>query len=33
MIEKIKGVSKHFHIYTFGGLNETNKWLSEHNYA
>ena len=33
MVEKIKGVSKHFHIYTFGGLNETNKWLSEHNYA
>ena len=33
MIEKIKGVSKHFHIYTFGGLNETNKWLSENNYA
>ena len=33
MIEKIKGVSKNFHIYTFGGLNETNKWLSENNYA
>ena len=33
MIEKIKGASKHFHIYTFGGLNETNKWLSENNYA
>ena len=33
LIEKIKGVSKHFHIYTFGGLNETNKWLSENNYA
>ena len=33
MIEKIKSVSKHFHIYTFGGLNETNKWLSENNYA
>jgi len=33
MIEKIKGVSQNFHIYTFGGLNETNKWLSENNYA
>ena len=33
MIEKLKDVSQHFHIYTFGGLNETNKWLSEKNYA
>ena len=33
MIEKIKGVTQNFHIYTFGGLNETNKWLSENNYA
>ena len=33
MIEKIKSVSQNFHIYTFGGLNETNKWLSEKNYA
>ena len=33
LIEKIKGSSQHFHIYTFGGLNETNKWLSENNYA
>ena len=33
MIEKIKDVSQNFHIYTFGGLNETNKWLSENNYA
>jgi methylenetetrahydrofolate reductase (NADPH) len=33
MIEKVKSVSQHFHIYTFGGLNETNKWLSENNYA
>jgi methylenetetrahydrofolate reductase (NADPH) len=33
MIEKIKGVSQNFHIYTFGGLTETNKWLSENNYA
>ena len=33
MIEKIKSVSQNFHIYTFGGLNETNKWLLENNYA
>jgi methylenetetrahydrofolate reductase (NADPH) len=33
MIEKIKSVSKNFHIYTFGGLNETNEWLSENNYV
>ena len=33
MIEKIKSVSQNFHIYTFGGLNETNQWLSEKNYA
>ena len=33
MIEKIKSVSQNFHIYTFGALNETNKWLSEKNYA
>ena len=33
MIEEIKGVTKNFHIYTFGGLNETNKWLLENNYA
>ena len=33
LIEKIKDVSPNFHIYTFGGLNETNKWLSENNYA
>jgi len=33
MIEKIKGVSQNFHIYTFGGLNETNKWLLENNYV
>jgi methylenetetrahydrofolate reductase (NADPH) len=33
MIEKIKDVTQNFHIYTFGGLNETNKWLSENNYA
>jgi methylenetetrahydrofolate reductase (NADPH) len=33
LIEKIKAYSKNFHIYTFGGLNETNKWLSENNYV
>jgi len=33
MIEKIKSVSQNFHIYTFGGLTDTNKWLSENNYA
>ena len=33
MINKIESVSKHFHIYTFGGLTETNKWLSENNYV
>ena len=33
MIEKISSVSQNFHIYTFGGLTETNKWLSENNYA
>ena len=31
MIEKIKSASQNFHIYTFGGLNETKKWLSENN--
>ena len=33
MIEKIKSTSQNFHIYTFGGLIETNKWLSENNYV
>ena len=33
IIEKIEGVTKNFHIYTFGGLKETNKWLLENNYA
>ena len=33
IVEKIKSVSKNFHIYTFGGLTETNKWLLENNYA
>ena len=33
MIEEIKAITTNFHIYTFGGLTETNKWLSENNYA
>jgi len=33
MVEKIKDVTKNFHIYTFGGLKETNKWLTENNYV
>ena len=33
MIEEIKAITPNFHIYTFGGLTETNKWLSENNYA
>jgi len=33
LIEKLKGSTKNFHIYTFGGLKETNKWLTENNYA
>jgi methylenetetrahydrofolate reductase (NADPH) len=33
MIEKIKHITQNFHIYTFGGLKETNKWLSKNNYA
>ena len=33
IIEKLKGVTKNFHIYTFGGLKETNKWLMDNNYV
>ena len=33
IIEKLKGTTNNFHIYTFGGLQETNKWLRENNYA
>ena len=33
IIEKLKGSTDNFHIYTFGGLKETNKWLTENNYA
>merc|ERR1711934_958592 len=27
LINSLKKVTEHFHIYTFGGLKETNKWL------
>jgi len=33
VIKKLEGFTKNFHIYTFGGLKETNKWLTENNYA
>ena len=33
IIEKLKGSTQNFHIYTFGGLKETNKWLTENNYV
>jgi len=33
IIEKLKGSTENFHIYTFGGLKETNKWLMENNYV
>ena len=33
IIEKLQGATKNFHIYTFGGLKETNKWLMENNYV
>ena len=33
LIEKVKGSTNNFHIYTFGGLKETNKWLEKNNYA
>ena len=33
LIEKLKGSTENFHIYTFGGLKETNKWLTENNYV
>ncbi len=33
LIEKIKDSTSNFHIYTFGGLKETNKWLEKNNYA
>ena len=33
IIGKLKGSTKNFHIYTFGGVKEVNKWLGENNYA
>jgi len=33
IIKKLKDSTENFHIYTFGGLKETNKWLMENNYA
>ena len=33
LINSLKNVTKNFHIYTFGSLKETNKWLMENNYA
>ena len=33
LIEKVKSVTSNFHIYTFGGLKETNTWLTEKKYA
>ena len=33
LIGKVKAFSGNFHIYTFGGLKETNKWLKENSYV
>ncbi len=33
IIEKLKKHTDFFHIYTFGGLKETNKWLMENKYV
>ena len=33
LIENLKTLTENFHIYTFGDLKETNKWLEENNYA
>jgi len=33
LIGKVKEFSENFHIYTFGGLKETNKWLKENGYV
>tara|TARA_B100000579_G_scaffold401191_1_gene383465 strand:- start:271 stop:999 length:729 start_codon:yes stop_codon:yes gene_type:complete len=33
LIESLKKSTQNFHIYTFGGLKETNKWLERNNYA
>ena len=33
IIQKVKKVTNNFHIYTFGELKETNKWLEKNNYV
>ena len=33
LIGKVKNHTDNFHIYTFGGLKETNKWLMENKYV
>ena len=33
LIGKVKSHTDNFHIYTFGGLKETNKWLRENSYV
>jgi methylenetetrahydrofolate reductase (NADPH) len=33
LIGKVKSHTDNFHIYTFGGLKETNKWLKENKYV
>ena len=33
LIGKVKDFTDDFHIYTFGGLKETNKWLKESGYV
>ena len=33
LINELKVLTNNFHIYTFGGLKETNNWLERNNYA
>ena len=33
LIENLKKLTENFHIYTFGGLKETSKWLIDNKYA
>ena len=33
LIDNIKSSTNNFHIYTFGGLKETNSWLEKNNYV
>ena len=33
LIGKVRSQTDNFHIYTFGGLKETNKWLMENKYV